>query len=207
MVVLESGAIDLYSQNPVSTTTKSACRNRARVFGFVLAAHATVVALIVAIPGESSRAPETEPLVAVFIRPAVLITDDPSLASAPPRMHRRSSNAVSTVAAQDADPPVITTIGVGTMAPHAENGSLDSSPFARAAGLRPGEGATVVLRVEVLGSGDVGRVEIDVSGGSADIDRAAVAYARLLPWVGGMIDGRPATLWIRWGVRLESNPV
>jgi hypothetical protein len=61
----------------------------------------------------------------------------------------------------------------------------------------------VVLRVEVRGSGAIGRVEIDVSGGSTRVDQAAIAYVRTLEWVGGRVDDHPETLWVRWGVRLD----
>jgi TonB family protein len=80
---------------------------------------------------------------------------------------------------------------------------IGSSEFAGISGLLKGSGATVVLRVEVRGNGVVGRVEVDVSGGSRKVDRAAIAYVRGLKWVGGRVDDIPETLWIRWGVRLD----
>lgn len=169
----------------------------------IVVAHAAVIALAVAVPGERIRFAETEPLIITLERPAVLMTDEPAIALTAHHRYRHSANAISTLPAQDADLPVIMTIGVGTMAPHPAEYAIDQTPFARRAGLQAGQGATVVLRVEVLGSGDVGRVELDVSGGTAEIDSAAVAYAHALPWVGGMIDGLPATMWIRLGVRLE----
>ena len=89
------------------------------------------------------------------------------------------------------------------MPPHPDDAVVDPVPFAREAGLSPGEGATVVLRLEVLGTGELGRVEVDVSGGTLEIDRSAIAYVKALPWLGGMIDGRPSIIWIRWGVRLQ----
>jgi TonB family protein len=92
---------------------------------------------------------------------------------------------------------------VGMTPPRPLNAENDMTAFARAAGLQSGTGAIVVLRVEVLGSGDVGRVEIEVSGGSRQIDEAAIAYVRSLKWVGGQVDEQPTTLWIRWGVRLD----
>jgi TonB family protein len=93
------------------------------------------------------------------------------------------------------------------MPPRLEGEAIDSAPYARAAGLAAGTGATVVLRLEILDSGEVGRVEVEVSGGADAIDQAAIAYVRVLPWAGGMIDGRPASMWIRWGVRLQSQLV
>jgi TonB family protein len=170
----------------------------------IAAVHAAVVVLTILAPGERARSLETEPLVPILLRPAVLISDDPSVAPVAVRRHARSASAASMGPSPDSDPPVITTIGIGTMAPQLMDGSLDSSPFARAAGLQPGQGATVVLRLEVLTSGELGRVEVEVSGGTPDIDRAAVAYARALVWTGGMIDGRPATIEIRWAARLQA---
>jgi TonB family protein len=81
--------------------------------------------------------------------------------------------------------------------------SISTSEFAGISGLLKGSGATVVLRVEVHGNGVVGRVEVDVSGGSRKVDQAAIAFVRGLKWVGGCVDDKPETLWIRWGVRLD----
>jgi TonB family protein len=79
----------------------------------------------------------------------------------------------------------------------------DTKAYSALAGLHEGTGGTVVLRVEVCGSGAIGRVAIDVSAGNKRIDRAAVAYIRAIKWVAGSVDGRPETMWIRWGVRLD----
>jgi TonB family protein len=67
----------------------------------------------------------------------------------------------------------------------------------------PGEGATVVLRIEVLESGDPGRIEIDASSGSQQVDQAAVDYARIQHWYAGRANGTPRPMWVRWGVRLQ----
>ena len=80
---------------------------------------------------------------------------------------------------------------------------LDVAPFAQQAGLAEGAGATVVLRVEVSGSGAVGRVNVEVSGGNPRIDQAAIAYVRTLKWAGGRKSEEPETFWVRWGVHLE----
>jgi len=82
---------------------------------------------------------------------------------------------------------------------------LDIAPFAQRAGLAERAGATVVLRVEVRGDGIVGRVDVEVSGGSAQVDQAAIAYVRAMTWVGGRKSGKPETLWVRWGVHLEKD--
>ena len=85
----------------------------------------------------------------------------------------------------------------------AESQAVRAAQFAHGAGLNYDSGATVVLRVEVRGGGLVGRVEIDASSGNRRIDQAAIAYVRALKWVGGRIDDKPETIWIRWGVRLD----
>jgi TonB family protein len=91
------------------------------------------------------------------------------------------------------------------MAPRLIGPVPDSRNFAQAADLPPGHGATIVVRLEVLGSGELGRIELDVSSGYAAIDQAALAYARTLTWVGGTKDGVPVAMWVRWAVRLEAT--
>jgi TonB family protein len=168
----------------------------------IVIAHGAVVALVVAMPGERYQAVETEPLVTVFLRPKIIVSRDPSVT---PRTIRlpKAAPLVYEVTVPDVEQPTVSIIGVGTMAPYPEDEAIDARSFAQRAGLRPDEGATVVLRVKILGTGDVDDVQIDVSGGSARVDDAAVAYARTIRWVGGVIDGRPAAMWIRWGVRLQ----
>ena len=78
----------------------------------------------------------------------------------------------------------------------------DMAPFARQAGLLPGESAVVVLRVEVVPGGRVGQVEIDVSSGSRQIDAAAMAYAKQRVWLAGRSHGIEESTWVRYGVRL-----
>ena len=90
-----------------------------------------------------------------------------------------------------------------TIPPHPENPLIDTKPFAQRAGLSPGVGATVVLRVEVQANSVVGQVQVEVSGGTPKVDEAAIAYVRMLKWIGGRVDNQPETLWIRWGVRFD----
>lgn len=104
-----------------------------------------------------------------------------------------------TIRFADANPGAVTT------APQPLDSELpDMRPYAQLAGLRPGESAVVVLRVEVLLSGQVGQVEVDVSSGSRQVDEAAMAYARLLAWVPGRFDGTGKTTWVRQGIRLAA---
>lgn len=80
----------------------------------------------------------------------------------------------------------------------------DSRRFAQLAGLLPGEGATVVLRVEVLTSGVPGRIEVAFSSGAPSVDRAAIAYARTQRWSPGLVDGREQPVWVQYGVHLRA---
>jgi TonB family protein len=81
---------------------------------------------------------------------------------------------------------------------------IDMGPFVRSAALLQGEGATVVLRIEVLGDGLPGQIAVEVSSGSAQVDEAAIAFARAHRWVPAMLAGAPHAMWIRWGVRLQA---
>lgn len=85
-----------------------------------------------------------------------------------------------------------------------EGGHTNMAPYIRQAALLPGEGATVVLRIEVLATGEPGGIEIDTSSGSGQVDQAAVDYARTRRWYAGRINGAPRAIWIRWGVRLQA---
>ena len=81
---------------------------------------------------------------------------------------------------------------------------LDMAPFARRAGLLPGESAVVVLRMEILPDGGVGQVQVDVSSGSRQVDEAAMAYAKVQAWVPGRLHGIEESTWVRYGVRLAA---
>jgi TonB family protein len=84
------------------------------------------------------------------------------------------------------------------------NPDIDMSLYIKQASLQIGEGATVILRIEVLETGLPGEIEVDTSSGSTQIDQAAVSYARTQSWYAGRRGGLPHTVWIRWGVRLQS---
>ena len=95
--------------------------------------------------------------------------------------------------------------GASTSAPSLDKQhQSDMTPYIAQAALLPGEGASVVLRVEVLPTGEPGRVEVDVSSGSRQVDQAAVDYARSQRWIAGRIDGVPQPMWIRWGVQFQA---
>ncbi len=80
----------------------------------------------------------------------------------------------------------------------------DTEPFAKLAGLLPGESAVVVLRVEVLSDGRVGQVQVDVSSGKSEVDEAAIDYARELAWIPGRLHGMEQSTWVRQSVRLAA---
>lgn len=80
----------------------------------------------------------------------------------------------------------------------------DMSDYVHRAALRHGEGATVVLRIEVLATGHPGRIVVDASSGRRQVDQAAIDYARTLRWNAGRTGGVPKDVWIRWGVRLQA---
>lgn len=137
-----------------------------------------------------SRTAPISPL--IFVRERV-VTD---LSVEPPRLDWTP----------EVDDELAMTQGNGRMKPPHPTGPLiDPLPFARRAGLQAGSGATVVVRVEVRGNGTLGRVEVEVSGGSPDLDQSAIAYVHALTWIGGSVDDRPQTIWIRWGVRFDGE--
>jgi TonB family protein len=84
------------------------------------------------------------------------------------------------------------------------DGHSGIQPYVRRAGLRRGEGATVVLRIEVSDMGAPNRIVVDTSSGSRLIDAAAVEFAQMQHWYAGRINGRPHAMWIRWGIRLQA---
>jgi TonB family protein len=89
------------------------------------------------------------------------------------------------------------------VAPSPKGSDVDMAPYLRQAELPPGRGVTVVLRVEVLETGEPGRVVLDISSGIRLADQAAIEYARTRRWYAGRANGVPHTMWIRWGVRLQ----
>jgi TonB family protein len=95
--------------------------------------------------------------------------------------------------------------GTTISAPTLKGGNpIDMTPFIAQAALLPGEGATVVLRVEVLDTGEPGRMAVDVSSGSRQVDQAAMDYARQLRWFAGRTGEAAQAMWIRWSVRLQA---
>ncbi|HPF27868.1 MAG TPA: hypothetical protein PK159_14885 [Steroidobacteraceae bacterium] len=82
--------------------------------------------------------------------------------------------------------------------------AIDARPFAVQAGLVGGDEATIVLMVEVLADGQPGAIAVERSGGTAEIDAAAIDYARSLRWVPGRVGGIATSMKVRFGVHLQS---
>lgn len=141
-------------------------------------------------------------MISMFVRPRLVHRHaEPS----PPVIQVPATAPIDTeLSIADELRPTVEVMDVGTMAPHPDDSSVDPTEYARRAGLQAGEGATIVLRLEVLGTGDLGTILVETTGGSEAIDMAAIDYVRALAWAGGRVDGRPATIWIRWGVRLQA---
>jgi len=162
----------------------------------------------------ASEAPVSRPLplvpasyggfVTVFIRPVISDGGDPgpdlSVLTVPADLHE----AAATLVPPAVDFSVARNAGAGVSAPLPRSETTsDMHAYVTQAALLPGEGATVVLRVEVLTTGEPGRIEVDVSSGSDQVDQAAVGYARTQSWYAGRVGNVPQVMWIRWPVRLH----
>jgi TonB family protein len=146
-------------------------------------------------------------LVTVFIRPRIREPGEPLSVVDPASLRLRLDVLLSGLhSAEPAfDFSVERNAAAAVVAPTLKgDGHSGMQPFLQQSGLRPGEGATVVLRVEVLESGDPGRILVDASSGNRQIDQAAVEFARTQHWYAGRVNGRPRPVWIRWGVRLQA---
>ena len=207
VVLLERADLSPAWERPSRVFPVPKRKTRASISLVVLACHVALAWLIASSTPVITRAAETERLVSVFVRPRIVGRSDPAAAMQPQRPLRVRASELLDYDSQipDIERPAVMAMGVGTMTPYPEIEAIDPRPFARRAGLAPGKGATVVVRVEVFGTGEIGRAEIDVPGPTETVNEAALAYVRALPWVGGMVDGQPATFWIRYGVRLEQR--
>jgi TonB family protein len=147
-----------------------------------------------------------EAMVVALIKPK-LVQESSSLHFPPVEPIALSANAIidPDLPALEISRPVKLTAGVGTLAAGPGSQELpDTKPFAVRAGLAAGQGATVVLRIEVKDDNELGRISVEVSGGSAEIDAAAIAYARSMSWVGAVINGNPVTMQVRYAVHLQT---
>jgi TonB family protein len=76
--------------------------------------------------------------------------------------------------------------------------------FARRGGLRPGESAFVVLRLQIVPGGQVADVAVDVSSGSRQVDEAARAYGMATRWLAGRDGSLEVPKWVRLGLQLRA---
>jgi hypothetical protein len=169
---------------PLGININASCAHRkvragSRSLGAIIAAHAALIWVVLSMPGETRPLAATAPLASVPIRPLDVVSHDSLTDPALPReiRARRGTPFAYEAPIPDIDRRTTVINGVGTVAPRPPERSVDVTPFVLQAGLVPGKGATVVLRVEGLGSGELGRVEIDVSLRTDPVDRAAIAYA------------------------------
>jgi hypothetical protein len=75
---------------------------------------------------------------------------------------------------------------------------VDPGFYAQEAGLLPREGAFIVLRLEILASGELCAALVDTSRGSAQVDVAAIRFARARHWIAGAAQHSSQSIWIRW---------
>jgi len=179
---------------------------RITMMTFVLAVHACAAwALVLSCSPRVTRGSDSTTVIVRLIQPRLEPHDSHSLKSPrmvvvtsapepdlaleiPPMSFATDRNSLATLAAPMLD---------------ADTG-VDMLPYAREAALRAGEGATVVLRIEVLADGLPGRIAVDVSSGSDRVDQAAADYARAHRWIPGETAGVATAMWVRWGIRLQA---
>jgi TonB family protein len=174
----------------------------------VAALHAVVIAVLVSAMGQSSSPVYSNPsLVTIFLRPTIRDDDgtpsgpDLSMLAIPVESSLQGLDIPSLAIANETSRNSGATIAAPSLRP---DSGTNLAPFVAQAALRPGEGATVVLRIHVLPTGEPGDIEVDGSSGSNQVDQAAIDYARTLRWYSGRVGNDPEAMWIRWGVRLQA---
>lgn len=156
-------------------------------------------------PPPSIQSPDA--LITLFIRPRIREAGEPVSVVDPSSLQLRLNPELTDLltAQPEFDFSVARNDSAAVVAPTLQgDGHSGIQPYLQQTGLRPGQGATVVLRIEVLESGDPGRIEIDASSGSQQVDQAAMDYARIQHWYAGRTNGTPRPMWVRWGVRLQA---
>ena len=156
-------------------------------------------------PAPSVESPPS--LITVFVRPRIREPGEPVSVVDPATLQLRVDPRLATSQLAEAafDVSVERNDSAAMVAPTLQgDGHSGIQPYLQQAGLTAGAGATVVLRIEVLESGDPGRIEIDASSGRPQVDQAAVSFARIQHWYAGRVNGTARRMWIRWGVRLQA---
>jgi TonB family protein len=181
---------------------------RTSVLVCVAALHVMVIAVLSGAVGQFASQGNFGPsLVTIFLRPTIRDSNDApsgpdlSMISIPADSSLHNLDIPSPMIADDTSWNYGANISAPTLRP---DGDVDLAPFIAQAALLPGQGATVVLRIQVLSTGEPGQIEVDGSSGSSKIDQAAIEYARNLRWYSGRVGNHPEAMWIRWGVRLQA---
>lgn len=173
---------------------------RAAIFLAVLLAHGLlVIGLRLA---TTARASAELPVTAAFflVTPPVQFAAPPlvpTVADTEPEVNLTLPLLPVEVEASGASEAVHSAPVLATAVPSDIRGRL-----AQQAGLLAGQSVTVVVRVQVLPTGQAGVVAIEQSGGSALIDAAALEYVRLLSWIAGRRAGEATAMTIRMAVNL-----
>jgi TonB family protein len=177
-------------------------------FTLVAVLHLIAISVLVQSYGHfPTRAQTHETLTTLFLRPAIHEGQD----TAPgPDLGMLAISTDTPMPILDIPAPLVAyetsraegaTITAPTLRP---DNAVAIAPYIAQAALLPGEGATVVLQVEVLATGEPGRIEVDASSGSRQVDQAAIDYAKHHRWYAGRLGEHSESMWIRWGVRLQA---
>jgi TonB family protein len=168
--------------------------------------HAAVILILCNTLGRSlPRQSQSDMFVTAFIQPKIRDDGAPSVHPDLSALIMRAKTPLIYIDQPEISFEVARNNAATSAAPSLQDSTQrDTEPFIEQAALLPGEGATVVLRIEVLESGEPGRIEIDTSSGSPQVDEAAIAYAHTRHWYAGRTNGTPHPMWIRWGVRLQA---
>jgi TonB family protein len=183
---------------------RSTGRQQISIAALVGLAHLVAIWALQSSTRFSQRPRQSLVVMEIHLLPRIRTLDDPVIVTAPELIHvALEKPMIDLIPIVDVPRPLTQSMGVGTVPPTAESAGVSKAAYVAAAGLVPGDGATVVLRIEVLDSGEVGRVEVDVSSRDPRIDEAAMAYVRAWHWRSGTRNGEPQSMWIRLGVRLD----
>ena len=185
------GPADLHLRWPIATT--------------VAMVHVAVVAFLANLAIHVQRDasfPSEDPTMVVFIaeQPTRDVEPIPEVALATPRT---TLNAITMIQLESEDWGDISGVVAPCSAPTLSRFQpVSAAAFARRAGLRQGQAASVVLTIEVLPDGTVGMIEVAKGFGDPAVDAAAVAFARSLRWIPGTRDHQAEAMHINVPVTL-----
>jgi TonB family protein len=180
---------------------------RLAVFLLVAGIHIAALVALIGAMNHPTRAPASaETFVTTFIQPRIRDAGpEPDRHLSQLSLYLRTSLSNLRIPQPSIDFSVSRNDAASIAAPSLQYSAVVAMrPYIKEAALLPGEGATVVLRIEVLDSGEPGDIEIDTSSGSPQVDRAAIEYARTQHWYAGRVNNVPKRMWVRWGVRLQA---